>query len=143
MSVAAADKTIGKTIADQLVARRLSWKSYQENLPIGGADQVNYSDGVFTDKTDFSKIQPTLNPPLATSDIVALYAVKHNPFAYFKNVQEGRDPNNSLRNIVDFDGADGLFADLGAWLRAEPFIYRAEPMQRPAWPRQCRRLLQL
>lgn len=114
LSFPAAANTSGKTIADQLAARHLSWKSYQENLPMRGADQVNYSDGVFTDKTDFSTIQPTLNPPLTQSDVVALYAVKHNPFAYFKSVQDGQDPNNSLSNIVDFDGANGLFADLGS-----------------------------
>lgn len=114
LSFTAASHTYGKTIADQLVARGLSWKSYQENLPSSGADQVNSSDGVFTDRTDFSKILPTLNPPLAGSDVVSLYAVKHNPFAYFKNVQEGYEPNNSVQNMVGFDGAKGLFADLGA-----------------------------
>ncbi|WPP04440.1 alkaline phosphatase family protein [Methylocella tundrae] len=114
LSFPAASHTFGKTIADQLVARRLTWKSYQENLPASGADQVNTSDGVFTNNTDFSKILPTLNPPLTSSNMVALYAVKHNPFAYFKNVQEGYDPNNSLQNMAGFDGARGLFADLGA-----------------------------
>jgi phosphatidylinositol-3-phosphatase len=109
-----AAKTIGKTIADQLVARGLSWRSYQEDAPLAGADGVNISDGVYTDSTDFTKILPTLNPPLTSSDVVALYAVKHNPFAYFKNVQDGANPNNSLKNTVGFAGAHGLFADLGA-----------------------------
>lgn len=113
-SVPAAQGTVGMTIADQLVAHRLSWKSYQESLPLAGADGVNYSDGVFTDSTDFSKITPTLNPPLSQSSVVALYAVKHNPFAYFKSVQDGANPKNSLANIVDFEGASGLYADLAA-----------------------------
>src|SRR5499427_3930544 len=53
-SIAAAPNTVGKTIADQLVERGRSWKSYQESLPIGGADGVNYSDGFFTNLTNFN-----------------------------------------------------------------------------------------
>lgn len=111
-SVPAAQNILGITIADQLANARMSWKSYQENLPAAGADNVNYSDGVYTDKTDFSKITPALNPALSQKDVVALYASKHNPFAYFRSVQEGQDPRNSLRNMVGFDGAHGLYADL-------------------------------
>jgi phosphatidylinositol-3-phosphatase len=106
--------TIGETIADQLVAKGSSWKSYQENLPLGGADRVNYSDGFFTNNTNFSAILPALNPPLTQSDIVALYAAKHNPFVYFRSVQEGHDPRNSLNNVTGFEGPGGLFADLGS-----------------------------
>ncbi len=111
-SVPAADNTVGKTIADQLVAWGSSWKSYQESLPPGGADLVNYSDGFFTNNTDFSQIQPALNPPLSQGSVVALYAVKHVPFLYYRSVQEGNDPRNSMNNIVGFDGPRGLFADL-------------------------------
>jgi phosphatidylinositol-3-phosphatase len=111
-SFPAAKDTIGKTIADQLVARGKSWKSYQESLPPAGADNVNISDGFFTNNTDFSKILPALNPALKQGDVVALYAVKHNPFAYFKNVQESTNPNNSLSNSVGFEGPKGLYADL-------------------------------
>ena len=91
---------VGKTIADQLVAAGKSWKSYQESLA-GGVDKVNYSDGDFSNlhAVDQSKVQK-------------LYAVKHNPFAYFANVQENTDPNNGLNNIVDFDELNGLYADL-------------------------------
>ena len=32
-----------------------------------GPDMVNYSDGNFTNNTDFTKINPQLNPPLTTS----------------------------------------------------------------------------
>jgi phosphatidylinositol-3-phosphatase len=110
----AAAPTTGKTIADQLVAKSLTWKSYQENLPPGGADGVNYSDGVYTNKTDFSTITPVLNPPLTQSDIVFLYASKHNPFVYFKNVQEGATKGINLSNTVGFDGPGGLFDDLGS-----------------------------
>ena len=113
-SIPAARGTVGKTIADQLTAHHLSWRSYQEDLPLDGADSVNYSDGFFTNNTDFTKILPILTPPLDQSGIVFLYAAKHNPFVYFKSVQEGHDPNNSLSNIVPFGGQNGLFADLSA-----------------------------
>ncbi len=108
-----AAETTGKTIGDQLVAARHSWKSYQESLPIGGADTIDYSDGYYTNNTNFSTIAPVLNPPLASSDIVALYAAKHDPFVYFKSVQDGTNPENSLANVVSFEGSDGLWADLG------------------------------
>jgi hypothetical protein len=111
-SIQAATDTSGKTIADQLFEARRSWKSYQEDLPIEGADLVNYSDGVYTNNTNFSTILPALNPPLSSAGIVSLYAAKHNPFAYFQSVQEGRDPGLSLAHTVGFDGPNGLFADL-------------------------------
>jgi phosphatidylinositol-3-phosphatase len=111
-SIPAADNISGKSIADQLVEARLDWKSYQEDLPIDGADRVNYSDGVYTNNTDFSTILPALNPPLSSGGIVSLYAAKHNPFAYFRSVQEGRDHGLSLAQTVGFDGPKGLFADL-------------------------------
>ncbi len=113
-SVPADHRTVGMTIADQLVRTGQSWKSYQESLPPQGADTVNVSDGYFTNNTDFSKIKPTLTPALSQNDVVALYAAKHNPFAYFQSVQEGREPHNSLRNTVGFDGAKGLYADLAS-----------------------------
>jgi hypothetical protein len=113
-SIPAANGTVGKTIADQLDEHRRSWKSYQESLPLAGADGVNSSDGFFTNNTDFSAILPILNPPLTSSDLVSLYAAKHNPFVYFKSIQDGHDGDSSLKNSVPFDGHDGLFADLGA-----------------------------
>jgi len=113
-SIPADSHTVGMTIADQLVRAGKSWKSYQESLPIQGADTVNISDGYFTNNTDFSKIKPTLNPALSQSDVVALYAAKHNPFVYFQSVQEGRDPANSYRNMFGFEGSKGLYADLAS-----------------------------
>ena len=103
--------TLGITIGDQLVAAHRSWKSYQESLPVSGADQVNYSDGFYTNNTDFSQIFPTLNPPLSSSDVVQLYAVKHNPFAYFSSVQAGTNRHSSLKNVAGFET---LYADLGS-----------------------------
>ena len=101
--------TVGKSIADQLVQFGLTWKSYQENLPLGSIYGVNYSNGTATNLTDFTALTP-----LTTSSIVQAYAVKHNPFAYFKSVQDGWPRNNSLNNVVGFDGPRGLYADLAS-----------------------------
>ncbi|MGC2193302.1 MAG: alkaline phosphatase family protein [Terriglobales bacterium] len=111
VSFAAASGISGKTVADQLASARRSYKSYQEDLPISGADLVNYSDGFFTNLTDFSTFVPALNPPLSQSSVVSLYAAKHNPFVYFQSTQEGTHPRNSLKNSVSFDA---LYADLGS-----------------------------
>ena len=113
-SYAAAPNTLGITIADQLAAAGKSWKTYQENLPMTGPDLVNFSDGNFTNNTDFSQINPQLTPPLTTSDIVSLYAAKHNPFVYFQSVQQGTNPLASYANIAGFDGMRGLWSDLGS-----------------------------
>ena len=90
-------RTVGKTIADQLVEAGMSWKSYQESLPPYGADSVNNSDGLISDITQSEPGMPKL------------YAVKHNPFVYFANVQSGSNPENSLKNVVGFDS---LYIDL-------------------------------
>ncbi|HWJ17269.1 MAG TPA: alkaline phosphatase family protein, partial [Geobacterales bacterium] len=111
-SIPARKDISGITIADQLVKAGFYWKSYQESLPPTGADLVNVSDGFFTNNTDFSQITPVLKPPLTSADLVYLYAVKHNPFAYFASVQDGTDARNSFKNIVGFGGPHGLFADL-------------------------------
>jgi hypothetical protein len=104
-----AASTTGKTIGDQLVRAGKSWKTYQEDLPLTGADKVNYSNGTASNLTDFS-----LLAPLTSSSVVQAYAVKHNPFAYFKSVQEGTAFGNSLSNIVGFEGPGGLYSDLGS-----------------------------
>ena len=91
--------TQGISIADQLVQAGKSWKSYQENLPPYGADRVNNSDGLVSDKVG------TPSEP----GMPKLYAVKHNPFVYFANVQNGSDPELSLNRVVDFHQ---LYADL-------------------------------
>ena len=113
-SIPAATNVAGKTIADQLAEAGGTWKSYQESLPPQGAAGVNISDGFYTDSTNFAAIKPALNPPLSASGVVALYAVKHNPFAYFQSVQQGVLPGSDLSNIVGFDGPHGLYADLSA-----------------------------
>ncbi len=113
-SIPASNKIVGMTIADQLVANHLSWKAYEEGLPPQGADGVNTSDGFYSNLTDFSTITPVLNPPLTSGDIVSLFAAKHDPFSYFKSVQEGKNKKNSLSNVVDFVGSNGLYADLSS-----------------------------
>src|ERR1019366_2426090 len=35
-------------------------------------------------------------------------------FAYFRSVQEGLNPENSLKNIAGFEGKHGLFEDLAS-----------------------------
>jgi hypothetical protein len=117
---------LGISIADQLTAAGLSWKTYQESLPIGSADLIDYSDGSFTNLTDFTAFNNAITasnnafpssapfPLLVQGDIVQLYAVKHNPFAYFKSTQEGYQHGNSLANVVAFDGENGLYGDLAS-----------------------------
>ncbi len=90
-------QTVSETIADQLVAAGKTWKSYQENLPPYGADWVNNSDGLISNITAPEPGMPKL------------YAVKHNPFVYFKNIQDGTNPSLSLKQIVGFDR---LWADI-------------------------------
>ena len=99
--------TVGKTIADQLSSDGRGWKSYQESLPVGNIFGVNYSNGTATNLSDFTKLAP-----LTSGNVVQLYAVKHNPFAYFRSVQQGYDQRNSLANVVGFEGQSGLYADL-------------------------------
>ena len=114
LSIAAAPNTSGKTIADQLAESGRTWKSYQESLGPQGADLVNYSDGFYNNNTNFALITPALTPPLSQAGIVYLYAAKHNPFVYFRSIQEGYEPGSDLTNTVDFEGSNGLFADLRA-----------------------------
>lgn len=94
-----AAKTMGITIADQLVERGMTWKSYQEDLPPYGGDRVNYSDGLVSTITQSEPGMPKL------------YAVKHNPFAYFADVEAGERPELSLQRVVDFHQ---LYVDLNS-----------------------------
>lgn len=95
-----------RSIANQLVAKHKSWKSYQESLPTvsPGVFGVNYSDGMVSNLSPGSVFAP--------GPIQKLYAVKHNPFVYFKNVEAGTNANLSLAQVTDFDGPSGLWADL-------------------------------
>ena len=111
-SIPAATNTVGKTIADQLAEIGSTWKSYQESLGTQGADTVNFGDGFYNNNTNFGLILPAQTPPLTSAGIVALYAAKHNPFVYFRSIQEGYEPGSDLTNVVDFNGPNGLYADL-------------------------------
>jgi hypothetical protein len=106
--------TVGKSIADQLAEAGLSWKSYQESLPVTGADRVKYSNGTVTDLDFDANGNSALLAPLTSSSVVQAYAVKHNPFAYFHSVQEGTLRNSNLANMAGFDGPRGLYADLAS-----------------------------
>jgi phosphatidylinositol-3-phosphatase len=101
--------TTGKTIAEQLDRAGMSWKSYQESLPAGGADGVNNADGYYSNLVSFTGPIPN-----ETQTLIDLYAVKHNPFAYFRDIQDGNDRDSSLNNMVGFEGAHGLFEDLAS-----------------------------
>ena len=103
----------GKTIADQLVAAGLTWKSYQESLPLGGADGVNNTDGEYTNLTDFTQDQAGAEPAAHRRSIVNLYAVKHNPFVYFESVQSGADRRTDPRTS-SVSTAQRLYADLAS-----------------------------
>jgi hypothetical protein len=76
-----------------------TWRAYEENLPPYGADGVNASDGLVSNLTESEPGMPQL------------YAVKHNPFAYFAKVQTGEDKKMSLSQVVGFDR---LYADLAS-----------------------------
>jgi phosphatidylinositol-3-phosphatase len=95
-----------KSIAHQLVAVNKSWKTYQESLPtvVPGVAGVNYSDGQLSNLSPASDFAP--------GPIQKLYAVKHNPFAYFHDIEVGTNPALSLNQVKDFDGLSGLWADL-------------------------------
>jgi hypothetical protein len=112
MSIPANPNTVGKTIADQLAEHGMSWKSYQESLPPTGADMVNTADGFFSNLSDLSAALP--GEGQTQSNLVSLYAVKHNPFVYFQSVQEGWNEDSNLKNTVGFEGSSGLFADLSS-----------------------------
>jgi hypothetical protein len=107
-----AAQAVGKTIADQLAERGMSWKSYQESLPPIGADGVNFSDGWFTDASNIPAVLPDQLP--TAKSLVKLYAAKHNPFVYFRSVQQAEIPGSSLHNVAGFMGAGGLYEDLAA-----------------------------
>jgi phosphatidylinositol-3-phosphatase len=106
-SIPAATNISGKTIADQLDEKGMSWKSYQESLPAAGADGVISADGYFSNLISIASLLPN-----ETQTLIPLYAVKHDPFAYFLNVEQGDDSDSSLKNIVGFEGKSGLFEDL-------------------------------
>ena len=114
-----------QSIADQLVAKGKSWKSYQESLPsiVPGVFGINYSDGEFSNLSPASVFEVNGAPPAAATNIQKLYAVKHDPFVYFENIESGSDAALSLDQIADFDGPNGLWADLTHEYEAPNFSF--------------------
>ena len=110
-----------KTIAHQLVETGRQWKTYQQSLPApsGTVDGVNYADGTYSNLSDPSAWQIGG----ANVSVQKLYAVKHNPFVYFKDIEEGTNPLLSLGQTVDFDGPHGLFADLARGITVPSFSF--------------------
>jgi len=123
LAIPADTNIAGISIADQLVRSGKTWKSYQEGLPETGADGVNVSDGFYSVggndaqgvnvTSDFATLSTPGNP-VSAANVVYLYAVKHDPFAYFASVQQGNNPELSLNRVVSFEGQRGLYADLKA-----------------------------
>jgi hypothetical protein len=102
--------TTGETIAHQLVWHGDNWKSYQESLPAAGGYGIDTADGLFS-----SGLATVQNPPSnfgITDGVLGLYAVKHDPFAYFADIQAGTNPSLSFERVAGFDGHNGLLADL-------------------------------
>jgi hypothetical protein len=112
-SFPAASGTLGISIADQLVAVGKTWKSYQEDLAVSGADGLNNGAFAYSNLTNFAAISNNAYNganQVSSKGVVALYAVKHNPFAYFKSVQEGTGAIG-LANVV---GLDQFYQDVAA-----------------------------
>ena len=78
------------SLAGQLVKAGKDWRAYLQNFPESGTSLANWPGDNNTAK---------------------LYAVKHNPFAYFASIQSGEDRKLSLKQMVGFDQ---LWADLAA-----------------------------
>jgi len=115
----AAEHTVALSLAHQLVASGRTWKAYEESLPpphadvLDSANVASPANGVDNADGVFSNLNPPTNFGI-TDGIADLYAVKHNPFAYFADIQEGTDKRLSLARMVGFEGEHGLFADLAS-----------------------------
>jgi len=77
-------------------------------MSVNGADGLNNAAFAYSNLTNFANISNNAGQ-VSSGGVVALYAVKHNPFAYFKSVQEGTGAL-SLSNVVGFEQ---LYQDLG------------------------------
>jgi phosphatidylinositol-3-phosphatase len=134
----AAARFTPSSIAHQLVMAGKSWKTYQESLPTvqsgvtgstytaPNAFGINYSDGAFSNLSPPASAGAT--SPFALGAVQKLYAVKHNPFAYFQDIELGTTPGLSLSQVVDFDGPRGLWADVSQLINA-PNLFFIVPNQ--------------
>ena len=65
---------------------------------------MNFSDGFFTDTSNIPAAIPG-----ETQTLIDLYAAKHDPFVYFRSVEE-----HQIDHIVGFEGKRGLYDDLAS-----------------------------
>ena len=108
-----AASTLGISIADQLVAAGLTWKTYQESLPASGPWGLTTSDGYFTNTGTYTAAETVLGE--TGGAIGALYRVKHNPFMYFASVQANYNPaTGQVPGVAGYEGATGLWGDLAS-----------------------------
>jgi hypothetical protein len=105
----AAASTTGMTIADQLVAAHMTWKTYQESLPASGAYGVNTADGYFSNASLYTSAEAALGE--TSGAVEALYRAKHDPFVYFASV-EAKAANGQIPGVASYEGPTGLWADL-------------------------------
>lgn len=107
----AAASTTGKSIADQLTWLGLTWKTYQESLPLSGPWGITTSDGYFTDIGTYTPAETALGE--SGGNLAKLYRTKHNPFIYFGSVQSTyNSTTGQVPGIASYEGANGLWADL-------------------------------
>jgi len=107
----AAAPTTGKSIADQLNAVNLTWKTYQESLPSTGPWGVTTADGQFADNTVYTADEIAAGE--TGGKLGKLYRTKHNPFMYFASVQATYNPaTGQVPGVVSYEGSNGLWADL-------------------------------
>ena len=72
-SIPAASNISGKTIADQLAERGRTWKSYQESLPMGSIDMVNYcTRPSLIPSSIFAACRKATNPAAALPTLLVL-----------------------------------------------------------------------
>jgi len=107
----AAAPTTGKSIADQLNEFGLTWKTYQESLPLSGPWGVTTSDGYFTDIGTYSADEVALGE--TGGNLAKLYRMKHNPFIAFASIQATYNPaTGQIPGVSSYEGATGLWADI-------------------------------
>jgi phosphatidylinositol-3-phosphatase len=71
-------------------------------------DGVYYSDGNFSNLSPASFFASNTPTPV----ISQLYVTDHNPFVFFADIQVGANPMLSEAQLVDRNGAGGLYQDL-------------------------------
>ena len=112
-SLAAVSNTSGKTIADQLVAHGLTWKSYQEDVAADRRRRRQHQRRRLHRKhwiSPRSRRRLRLRYRRAMSSRFTPSSIIRSPIS--RMLQDGLNPKSSLQNIVGFTGAGGLYDDL-------------------------------